>query len=116
MKGTRTMGDVTPEIATNNDVPGWVKLLITLALDVGCDILLDSMLLKGVRHNSDDLGLHVLTHVHISYDRLGSPIGLGRRGCISWLGHGSGSRALYGCFATVARREQCGAKCRQGQE
>lgn len=72
------MGDVAPEIATDDDVPGWVELLIAFTLNVGCDILLNSVLLKGVGHNGDDLGLHVLTHVHISYDRFGSPSGLGR--------------------------------------
>lgn len=110
MKEVRTMGDVTPEVATDDDVPGWVKLFIALALNVGCDILFDSMLLKGVGHDGDDLSLHVLAHVHISYDRLGSPGRLRRGRYISWRGHGSGYRALWGCFATVAKRERCGVQ------
>jgi len=88
------VSDIAPEVATDDDVPGWVKLLITLALDVSCDILLYGMLLNGVGHNSDDLGLHLVAHVHIFYDRLGSPGGLGGQRWSSWSGHGSGYRGL----------------------
>ena len=92
-RSVRTVGDVAPEITTDDDVPGWVKLFITLALDVGCNILLNCMLFKGVGHNGDDLCLRLFAHVHISYDRLGRPSGLGRR-YISWGGHRSRSAAL----------------------
>ena len=89
-----TVSDIAPEIATDDDVPGWVKLLITLALDVSRDILLDGMLFDGIGHNSDDLGLHLVAHVHIFYDRLGSPGGLGGQRWSSLSGHGSGYRRL----------------------
>jgi len=93
-KDGRTVSDVAAEVATDDDVPGWVKLLITLTLDVGCNILLDGMLLNCVGHNGDDLGLHLVAHVHIFYDRLGSPNGLGRQLCSGWSGHGSGFSGL----------------------
>ena len=89
-KEGRTVSDIAPEVATDDDVPGWVKLLIALALDVSCDILLYGMLLNRVGHNGDDLGLHLVAHVHVFYDRLGSPGGFSGRLWSSWSGHGGG--------------------------
>lgn len=93
-KEGRTVSDIAPEVATDDDVPGWVKLLITLALDVSRDILLYGMLLDGVGDNSDDLGLHLVAHVYIFYDGLGSPGGLGGQRWSSCSGHGRGCRRL----------------------
>jgi hypothetical protein len=119
-KDGRTVSDVAAEVATDDDVPGWVKLLITLALDVSCDILLDGMLLNGVGHNGDDLGLHLLAHVHIFYNRLGSRRGLGGRQCTGWSGHGSGSsccRSVYDGYdggKERSMRGQCEANVGKG--
>ena len=93
-KPGRTMSDIAPEVATDDDVPGWVKLLITLTLDVSRDILLYGVLLDGIGDNSDDLGLHLVAHVHIFYDRLGGPGGLGGQRWSSWSGHDRGCRGL----------------------
>jgi len=59
------VGDVGAEVAAHDAVPGGVVLLVELLLDEGGDVLLDVVLLEGLRGAVDSVLLHVLCHVGI---------------------------------------------------
>jgi len=59
------MGHVGAEVAAHDAVPGGVVLLVELLLDEGGDVLLDVVLLEGLRGAVDSVLLHVLCHVGI---------------------------------------------------
>jgi len=61
----RLVGDVAAEVPANDAVPGGVVLLVELLLDEGGDVLLDVVLLEGLRGAVDRILLHVLCHVGI---------------------------------------------------
>jgi len=59
------VGDVGAKVAAHDAVPGGVVLLVKLFLDEGGDVLLDVVLLEGLRGAVDSVLLHVLRHVGI---------------------------------------------------
>merc|ERR1719152_445877 len=61
----RLVGHVRAEVAPDDRVPGRVVLLVELLLDEGGDILLDVVLLQGLRSAVDRVLLHVLRHVGV---------------------------------------------------
>ena len=66
------MGDIAPEVFSDDNVPGGAMPLIKLLLDVRGDVLLDIVLLEGGRGDVDALLLHVIAHVDVFDDRLGA--------------------------------------------
>jgi len=73
----RTMGDIAPEVFADDDVPGGAMSPIKLLFDMRGDVLLDVVLLEGVRGDVDALLLHLVAHVDVFDDRLGA----GATGC-----------------------------------
>jgi len=62
--------DVAAEVPADDDVPGGVVLFVELFLDEGGDVLLDVVLLEGLRGAVYGVLLHVLRHVRILDHRL----------------------------------------------
>jgi len=61
----RLVRHVRAEVAADNAVPGGVVLLVELLLDEGGNVLLDVVLLQGLRGAVDGVLLHVLGHVRV---------------------------------------------------
>uniref|UniRef100_A0A7N4NR01 Uncharacterized protein n=1 Tax=Sarcophilus harrisii TaxID=9305 RepID=A0A7N4NR01_SARHA len=59
------MRHITAEIPAHDAVPGRVILLVKLLLDVGRDVLLDVILLQGLRSTLHRVLLHLLRHVRV---------------------------------------------------
>jgi len=59
------MCDVAAEIPSDDAVPRGVVLLVELLLDVGGNVLLDIVLLQGLRRTVHGILLHVLGHISI---------------------------------------------------
>ena len=64
-KVLRLVRDVTAEVAADDAVPRGVVLLVELLLDVGSNVLLDVVLLEGLRRAVHRVLLHVLRHVGV---------------------------------------------------
>ena len=77
------MCHVAAKVLADDDVPGWAVSAVELLLDLRGDVLLDVVLLEGGRGDVYALLLHLLTHVDIFYDGLGTTEGVsGRRGSV----------------------------------
>ncbi len=61
----RFVRHVTAEVPADNGVPRRVVLFVELLLDVGSDVLLNVVLLHGLRGAVDGVLLHVLRHVGV---------------------------------------------------
>lgn len=68
----RTVGNVAPKVLADDDVPGSTVTLVELFLDLRRDVLLDVVLFESSRGDVHALLLHVLGHVDVFDDRLGS--------------------------------------------
>lgn len=71
-KGLLTMGDVAPEVLSDDDVPGGTVAFVELFLDLGGDVFLDAVFLEGCGCDVDALLLHLLRHVNVFDDGFGA--------------------------------------------
>ena len=69
----RLVRDVRPKVPADDAVPRRVVLLVKLLLDVGRNVLLNVVLLQGLRGAVHRVLLHLLGHVRVLDHRL--PLG-----------------------------------------
>lgn len=74
---TLTVGNITPKVLSDDDMPGGPMPSVKLLLDLRSNVLLDVVLFEGGGGDIDRLLLHLLAHVHVLDNRLGDILAIG---------------------------------------
>lgn len=101
---TLTMGNITPKVLPDDDMPSGPMPSVKLLLDLRSNVLLDVVLFESCGGDIDGLLLHLLVHVHVLDDCLWSIFAIGR---VEALGGGLVDLVIGHCGGCGRRRTMC---------